>query len=75
MTHESTPKIDTLLCCVMCRELIKINEHEQYVFGNDKDIVRVCNKCKEAINHMREEYEYQEHRLGVKYDSKGRYYK
>ena len=53
MTHESTPKIDTLSCCVMCREPIKINEHEQYVFGNGKDIVRVCNKCKEAINHMR----------------------
>lgn len=46
-------EIDTLLCCVMCHEPIKINEHEQYVFGNDKDIVRVCNKCKEAINHMR----------------------
>lgn len=24
-------EIDTLLCCVMCREPIKINEHEQYV--------------------------------------------
>lgn len=71
MTHESTPKIDTLLCCVMCREPIKINEHEQYVFGNGKDIVRVCNKCKEAKSYA-EEYEYQEHRLGVKYDSKGK---
>lgn len=46
-------EIDTLLCCVMCHEPIKINEHEQYVFSNGKDIVRVCNKCKEAINRMR----------------------
>lgn len=46
-------EIDTLLCCVMCHEPIKINEHEEYVFDNGKDIVRVCNKRKEAINHMR----------------------
>lgn len=39
--------------CLICDESIKLNKQDMILVENGRDIIRVCDKCKDAVKYMR----------------------
>ena len=50
-TVYTTSKLKLAIPCLICNELIELADYES------RDSVKVCDKCKQAVMKMREQYE------------------
>lgn len=39
--------------CLICDESIKLNKQDMILVENGRDIIRVCDKCKDVVKYMR----------------------